>query len=177
VVFERCKDRLGPFDVAFSNAALHWVIDQPAFLRALKGCMKPGGRILFQMGGKGNALDIFVAMFRLIRSEPWSRWFEGFTMPYAFLDAAAYRDLLVETGFEPVRVELIPRDMAQDGAEGLESWVRTTWLPFKDRLPEELWQPLVHDLVSGYIETHPLDAAGKSHVTMIRLEVEAVNPE
>jgi trans-aconitate 2-methyltransferase len=43
------------FDVAFSSAALHWVDDHEAMLRGVRGCLRPGGRLLFQMGGRGNA--------------------------------------------------------------------------------------------------------------------------
>ena len=46
------------FDVAFSNAALHWIVDQKAVLAGVQRSLKPGGRLLFQMAGKGNAKDV-----------------------------------------------------------------------------------------------------------------------
>lgn len=50
------------FDVAFSNATLHWGKDHLAVLRGVRDCLKDGGKILLQMGGRGNATDIFVAL-------------------------------------------------------------------------------------------------------------------
>ena len=46
------------FDMVFSNAALHWIVDQKAVLAGVQRSLKPGGRLLFQMAGKGNAKDI-----------------------------------------------------------------------------------------------------------------------
>lgn len=42
------------FDVAFSNAALHWMPDQAAALRAIRGVLHPGGQFVAEMGGKDN---------------------------------------------------------------------------------------------------------------------------
>ena len=47
------------FDVVFSNAAFHWVLDQKSVLIGVKNSLKSGGRVLFQMAGKGNAKAIF----------------------------------------------------------------------------------------------------------------------
>ena len=47
-----------------------------------------------------------------------------------------YREWLIESGFEPVRVELIPKDMTYSSREDFAAWIRTTWLPWMARLPE-----------------------------------------
>ena len=36
------------FDIAFSNAALHWIVDQKAVLDGVQRSLKPGGRLLFR---------------------------------------------------------------------------------------------------------------------------------
>ena len=48
--------------------------------------------------------------------------------------------------------------MKHNGAEGLAGWVRTTWLPFTDRLPVELRPKFVQEIVNRYLEKHPADA-------------------
>jgi len=75
----------GPFDVAFSNATLHWVKDQSAVLRGVRSCLEPAGRILFQMGGRGNARDLVEILDELVARDPWKPHFDGFEFPYAFL--------------------------------------------------------------------------------------------
>jgi trans-aconitate methyltransferase len=45
----------GEFDVVFSNAGLYWVIDHLPVLAGIKKSLKSSGRVLLQMGGRGNA--------------------------------------------------------------------------------------------------------------------------
>lgn len=162
------------FDVAFSNAALHWVSDQHAVLRGVRTCLKAGGKILFQMGGHGNAADVFVAMEKVISQRRWKSYFEGFAAPYHFFRPETYGTWLLECGFRPVRVELIPKDMQHPGTEGLKGWLRTTWFPYTDRLPVDVRDHFLNELIETYTMTHPMDALGNIHVKMVRLEVEAL---
>lgn len=80
----------------------------------------------------------------------------------------------VNAGFEPERVELIPKDMEHDGESGLAGWIRTTWMPFTERIPEDQRDQFINELISAYIHQVPLDTNGKAHVAMVRLEVEAI---
>ena len=70
-------------------------------------------------------------------------------------------------------MELIPKQMRQQGAEGLAGWVRTTWLPYTQAVPEERREELVDQVVRRYLRLRPPDADGAVTVQMVRLEVEA----
>lgn len=161
------------FDVAFSNAALHWVQDHAAVLRGVRACVKDGGRILLQMGGRGNAVDIFGAIERVIHSSRWASYYEGFVPPYHFYGPEDYQAWLSANGFRAARVELIPKDMRHQGVEGLLGWLRTTWFPYTDRLPTALRNVFLSEVATAYTAAHPIDAPGTVHVRMVRLEVEA----
>jgi len=164
------------FDRVFSNAALHWILDQSAVLAGIQRSLKAGGQLLLQMGGKGNAKDILSILDDLLLEVPWKRFFEGFTFPYAFCGAEEYRAMLVEAGLEPKRVELLTKIMSLNGAEGLAGWIRTTWLPYTERVPLERRDSFVKEIVNRYIKSHPVDAEGIVHLGMVRLEVEASKP-
>ncbi len=161
------------FDVAFSNAALHWVKDQVSVLKGVRRSLKNSGRILFQMGGKGNARDIITAVTQLIETEKWRPYFDGFSFPYVFCSHGEYTQWLKDAGFSPKRAELIPKDMAQKGKEGLAGWMRTTWLPYTERIPNDKRADFIDDAVNAYSEKFPMDNNGLFHVKMVRLEVEA----
>lgn len=164
------------FDRAFSNAALHWIVDQKAVLCGVQRSLKPGGRLLFQMAGKGNAKDILSIIDKLAVEKPWTRFFSNMTFPYGFYDVEEYKAFLHEAGLVPERVELFPKDMKFNGAEGLAGWVRTTWLPFTDKISVELRPKFVELIVNRYLERHPADAEGVVHVEMMRIEAEAYKP-
>jgi trans-aconitate methyltransferase len=60
------------------------------------------------------------------------------------------------------------------GPAGLTGWLRTTWHPYTQQVPETQREAFLDDLVSAYLAEHPLDEQGRTHVQMIRLEVEAI---
>jgi trans-aconitate methyltransferase len=161
------------FDIAFSNAALHWIIDQKSVLQGVKRSLKPNGRILFQMAGKGNAQAVLTILDEMLKEQKWQCFFDKFTFPYAFLGSEEYRMLLLEAGLEPVRVEIFPRDMKFPGKEGLAGWVRTTWMPFTERIPEGLIDEFISEIISRYLERYPADEEGVVHLSMMRLEIQA----
>ncbi len=166
----------GRFDRVFSNATLHWIIDHRPVLTGVGQSLKPGGRMLFQMGGKGNACGTLAIMDELMVEQHWSRFFKGFAFPYGFYTPEEYTIWLRDAGLVPERVELLNKDMMLLGKEGLAGWVRTTWLPYTERLPAELRDEFVNEVVSRYMGTRMLDAEGYVHMAMVRLEVEATRP-
>jgi trans-aconitate methyltransferase len=107
------------FDRVFSNAALHWIIDQQSVLHGVQRSLKNGGRLLFQMGGKGNAQDILSVLNELLRANPWKKFFSDFSFPYGFYAPEEYETWLFEARLKPERAELLPKDMQLLGKEGL----------------------------------------------------------
>jgi trans-aconitate methyltransferase len=162
------------FDIVISNATLHWVKDHRPVLRGIARSLVPGGMALLSMGGRGNGADFFAVANDMTRSAEWQGYFAGFEFPWGFHDAEEYGPWCEAAGLRPRRIELIPRDMLQDGIEGLEGWVRTTWMPYTHRVPEDRRPRFIRQAVDRYVALHPLDADGRARVRMVRLEVEAV---
>ena len=160
----------------FSNAALHWIVNQKAVLQGVQRSLKTGGRVLFQMAGKGNAQVVLGILDDLLAEESWKEFFKCFAFPYGFFSAEEYAAFLFEAGLKPLRVELFSKDMKHAGEKGLAGWIRTTWLPYTERLPFEKRDKFVKEIVKRYIKNHPIDADGIVHLGMIRLEVEACKP-
>lgn len=161
------------FDIVYSNAVLHWVADQPAFLSGAFRLLKPGGRLLISCGGKGNAAEVAVAVHAVTRRRRWSSRFVDFPFPYHFHDDRDYHTWLSNVGFVIERVALVEKDMTHAGRDGLAGWLRTTWLPYLERIPQTEREGFIGDCLDTYLSTHPLDGGGLSHVKMVRLEVEA----
>jgi len=161
------------FDVAFSNAALHWVLEQDLLLGKVFRVLTPGGRLLFQMGGFGNAAGFLAVAQTLMAEHPWKDFFSGFSPGWKFFSDEEYTAMLECAGLTPVRVELIPVDMVHENRQELEGWIRTTWLPFLERLPDSGKEEFITDLTDRYLASNPPDRDGRTCVKMVRLEVEA----
>lgn len=166
-------DESNRFDVVFSNAALHWIKNHRPVLQRVGRAMKTDGRLLFQMGGKDNAEQVLSVLVSLMAGK-WQACFSGFAFPYGFHGPGEYSQWLVDAGLKPIRVELIEKDMLHKTGEDLAGWIRSTWLPYLERVPDDRREPFIADIVDSYLRSHPPDVDGTAHVRMIRLEVEAI---
>ena len=162
------------FDCIFSNAALHWVEDHQAFLGAAASILKPGGRLMVSCGGKGNALDVFSALRPQLRLKRWRSYFRGMPKPYFFYTPGDYEKWLLRYGFKTERVELVPKDAVYSGRDGFAAWLRTTWLPYTQRVPEETRDEFIAAVTDRYLSGHAPDAEGRVRVRMVRLEIDAL---
>jgi SAM-dependent methyltransferase len=122
------------FDAAFSNAALHWMLEMEAVATAISNALKPGGRFAGEMGGEGNlkqlreALDAELVIRGYVPPAESASWYpspEGFAAIY---EAA---------GFEGIDARLIERPTPLD--HGVAAWVTTFRKGWLDRagVPED----------------------------------------
>ena len=165
------------FDAVFSNAALHWVDDHRAFLRGAAAALRPGGRLLVSCGGEGNAQDVFSVLRAEMRMKRWREYFRNLTKPYFFYHPEDYRHWLPRAGFHVRHVGLADKDMVWDGPEGMAAWLRTTWIPYTQRVPETSREEFIESTARRYVAGHPPDKAGRVHVRMVRLEIDAVRQD
>ncbi len=163
----------GKFDAVFSNAALHWVDDHEKFLRGAAAALKTGGRLVVSCGGKGNAHDVFLALRPEMRLKRWCEFFRKMPLPYFFYAPGDYEKWLPKFGFKIRTLKLAPKDAAYAGADGFATWLRATWLPFVQRVPENLREEFIAAVTQRYLAKHPPDAADNIRVRMVRLEIEA----
>jgi trans-aconitate 2-methyltransferase len=125
-----------PVDAVFSNAVFHWVPDHERLYQRLAACMKPGGRLIAQYGGKGNIAGFNEAAFEVARREPYASHAEPTDGTWRFTDDDYAREALAGAGFVDIEAWLEPRPMRP--REPLD-YIRSVCLaPFLDQLPEEL---------------------------------------
>jgi trans-aconitate methyltransferase len=162
------------FDLIFSNAALHWVDDHEAFLRGAASVLQNNGQLIVSCGGRGNAQDVFTALCPLIRSERWRKFFRNMAAPYFFFAPEDYKHWLPKFGFKIRSLKLAPKDAGYSGAQGFAAWLRTTWIPYVQRVPETLREEFIAAVTNRYLAKYPPDPDGNVHVKMVRLEIDAM---
>ena len=161
-------------DLIFSNAALHWVDGHEQFLRAAAGLLKPGGRLIVSCGGKGNAHDVYLALRPEMRRQRWREFFRRMPAPYFFHSPADYEKWLPQHGFKVNTLKLAPKDATYPGPDGFATWLRITWIPYVQRLPESMREEFIAAVTRRYLAKHPPDTANRVHVRMVRLEIDAI---
>src|ERR1700761_6813793 len=86
-----------PFDAVFSNAVLHWVLEKEAAIDQIYHCLRPGGRLVLEMGGKGNNEGILVTTRKVLTRHNY--YHNAATQPWYFPSLAEYTTLLEKRGF------------------------------------------------------------------------------
>ena len=127
--------------------------------------------MILQMGGAGNAKEVFAALERTCQA--YAACFEAFESPYTFCSDIYYDGLLKTAGFSHYSAELIEKEMVHERVEAFEGWLRTTWFPYIERVPEMAQADFVAMWMANYLERRGADAAGNVHVDMVRLEIKA----
>ena len=159
-------DFAGAFDAAFSNAALHWMLDPAAVARGIFAALKPGGRFVGEMGGQGN-----VAVLR--RSLREAVVALGFvppdTDPQWYPSVAAFTAVYQAAGFVDIAAELIDRPTPL--ATGVADWLRTFRVGFIDAsvVPEAAREALVAQAAALAEAALPRDPAGITLADYVRL--------
>lgn len=161
------------FDVVFSNAALHWVLDHRPVLAGIRQSLRLGGRVLLQMGGKGNGAELLAVFDRLMKAERWAAYFQDFSFPYGFFVPEQYNGWLRRAGLTPRRTSLIPKKMVHRNRDELTAWIRTTWLPYTNRVPEDLRANFIEEAADQFLRARRWDRKSEIALQMVRLEVEA----
>jgi trans-aconitate 2-methyltransferase len=162
------------FDLIFSNAALHWVDDHEKILRGAASVLKSAGRLVVSCGGKGNAQDVFMALRPEMCLKRWREFFRQMPTPYFFYAPSDYEKWLPKFGFNIQKLKLAPKDATYEGAEAFATWLRTTWIPYVQRVPKKSREEFIAAVTQRYVAKHPPSADGKIHVKMVRLEIDAV---
>jgi SAM-dependent methyltransferase len=112
--------RFGPFDAAFSNAALHWMLDPDAVASGVFELLKPGGRFAGEMGGAGNIATLRSAL----RAELVERGYDvPADDPQWYPTVEEFVRVYARAGFTEIEAALIERPTPLPS--GVAPWVKT----------------------------------------------------
>lgn len=93
-------------DVIFSNAALHWVLDQESLFLHFWQLLKPSGELLAEFGGHGNLERIIPSIFKTMQSAQFKEYFAHWKQSWYFPKADNTEKILQNTGFKDIHLSL-----------------------------------------------------------------------
>ena len=160
------------FDAVFSNAALHWVKDDPdAPIAGAFRALKAGGRFVGEMGGHACVGAITVALLAALQQrgiQDPAAW-----IPCYFPTVDEYETRLRRAGFVPQSIQLVPRPTLLP--TGMRGWLETFANPYcAALLPGE--RNAFLEEATALLEPVLRDAQGRWTADYIRLRFAAVKP-
>jgi trans-aconitate methyltransferase len=144
------------FDVIFSTATFHWVLDHAALFSSLFHALGSGGRLHAQCGGASN-LERLKARAKTLMTQPqFAPHFQGFRQAWLFATAEETAARLAGVGFEDVKTALEPAPVTFGGPEAFQTFVDHVCLrPYLGVLPTTLHRPFSDELVSQAASDDP----------------------
>ena len=156
------------FDAVFSNAALHWMSNNPdGVISGVRRALKPRGRFVAEMGGYGCVAKIRSALVGALNR----RGFDGeAASPWYFPTVEDYSERLTRGGFAPTYIALIDRPTLLPG--DVTAWLETFAESFTKPLPAADRPGFLAE-VQENLRPQLCDAAGKWTADYVRLRFSA----
>jgi trans-aconitate 2-methyltransferase len=145
------------FDVVFSTATFHWILDHDALFAAMYSALKPGGVLHAQCGGKHNLERAHERAEAVMATRQFMPYFRGWTPPWEFADAATTAVRLERAGFTDVRTSVEQAYVELPDARTFRAFVSVVVLrPHLSRIPtEELREQFVDDVTKLAAKEEP----------------------
>ncbi|KIY61868.1 S-adenosyl-L-methionine-dependent methyltransferase [Cylindrobasidium torrendii FP15055 ss-10] len=158
------------FDAVFTNATLHWCKHNPAgVLDNARNLLKPGGRLVGEMGGFMNCVGIRSVLHKVLKQRGHDA--EGLD-PWFFPSVEDYTKLLEAASFEPIEVVLVPRFTPLP--TGLIGWLRTfVRSSFLRALSDEEAESIMQE-VADIMSVDCRDSQGNKAMMYMRLRFSAL---
>ncbi|PUZ30271.1 Trans-aconitate methyltransferase [Chitinophaga costaii] len=121
-----------PVDAIFSNATLHWVSKKKKAAARMFAALKPGGRLVLEMGGKGNMAIILAGLKKSLLKRGYE-----YDQYWYFPSVAQYTKVLENAGFRVNKVSYFDRPtQLSDPNNGVAVWLRMFGTQFFKGIPE-----------------------------------------
>jgi trans-aconitate 2-methyltransferase len=126
------------FDVIFSSATIHWIVDHERLLRNISRSLRPGGLARLSFAGEGNCAQLIAVVREAVSSTAFCKYFQGFRWPWFMPAVADYQALAERSGFGEVQVWGENADHWFANAESMIQWIdQPSLVPFLARVADQ----------------------------------------
>jgi len=141
------------FDVVFSNAALHWVLDHEKLLKKIYSALKPNGFLRIQFASDSNCPNLIEVLKAVMELPEFVTRFKDFRWPWYTPKPEEYEALLSRTEFRNYKVWSENKDRYFPDEESMIGWIeQPSVVPFLAVLPEGLKKLFSNTVVKRMIE-------------------------
>lgn len=159
------------FDAVFSNATLHWVLQAPQAAQQIYAALKKGGRLVLEMGGKGNVKAIADALKQVLINEGYAE--NAARRLWYFPSMGEYTTVLESAGFRVVYASHYNRETElKDDGNGISDWIQMFGSYFLKDIQPEAAQQICRQVQEQLRPTHFRN--GRWYADYKRLRVAAI---
>ncbi len=158
------------FDAVFSNATLHWITEPAKTVQRIYDVLKPGGRLVAEMGGKGNVSGIIQTFRDILHAKGYAA--NAAKTVWYFPALGEYAALLERYGFRVEFAALFERPTPLQGNEGMRNWLHQFGLPLLEGINENERTAIIREVESQIWSRHYSEE--QWYADYVRLRIVAV---
>ena len=133
------------FDAIFSNAALHWMLENEKVIDCMYRNLKPTGRIVLEMGGKNNVENIITALKESLIKNGFSA--NAATQVWYFPSEIEYTELLEKRGFKVTYSAHFSRETTlNDTRNGIKDWLKMFGSNFLNGIENKMVEIILNEV-------------------------------
>jgi len=160
-----------PFDAVFSNAVLHWVHKADEAIKCVYDSLKPGGRFVAEMGGRGNNAHIMAALKHVLVKHGHAD--RAKKKMWYFPSLGEYTTSLENAGFRVTFAVHFDRPtLLKDGREGVAKWLEMFGLTYFEGIEQTEKEQILTEITDIVEPNYNKD--GEWHIDYVRLRFVAV---
>lgn len=125
------------FDLAFSNATLHWIKDHQTLMSNVYRSLKMNGIVRFNFAAEGNCSHFNRVVQQVMAQGRYARYFSSFEWPWYMPTVEEYEALLKKTPFRECSVWGENADRYFPNVEAMVRWIdQPSLVPFLKKMDE-----------------------------------------
>lgn len=125
------------FDLIFSNATLHWIIDHDNLWENIKKLMSGSAIVRFNFAADGNCATFFKIIRKAMVLEEYKEYFSDFVWPWYMPGIDEYRSIISNFSFSEVKVWEENKDRYFPDKDAIVGWInQPSIVPFLKHLEE-----------------------------------------
>ena len=162
------------FDLVFSNATFHWVLNHERLFRNVYSWLAPGGLLVAQCGGQGNLRRIERLISRLANRREFRSRLSGFRRPVYYAGPSETKSRLDEAHFSDIEVWLHDEPTPFPSRAAFAEFIRhVICVPNLSRLND----PALEDLyLDEFLRLYERVFGSKYLLDYVRLNLQARKP-
>lgn len=129
-------DSENKYDLVFSNATLHWMVDSKSMYQKLYNSLVNGGKLAVHQGGYECYKGLHEKVKKAIDALDLHMYYRNWQYPVYYPTKEEYSDMLMTIGFTNVHVKSVETD-GREYSNLVENFANAGMLPYLSCLPEE----------------------------------------
>lgn len=156
------------FDAIFSNAALHWMQAKEQVVARMYQHLRPGGRLVLEMGAQGNVGSLLAALEKGLQQYGYAYH------PYWYFPSTGeYAALLEKYGFRIQQAHCFERQTElADPENGIKEWMEMFGSPLLEGIDPQHRAPILHEVQEALRPA--CFRNGRWYLDYVRLRIAAV---